>query len=115
MGTDMSDKETLEKAIAKAVDGGWDFWGQINADGFEWHVDGGQFDQLSVMTLLGGGLFYHHPTSVIYDHDFVAAIWPEEMYINLAGEYNADNPEWKWHLQRMVVAEEALKYLADYL
>jgi hypothetical protein len=115
----VSDQEILSKAVKKAIAGGWDansFCGyasssrqrrvdEVVIELMEYNYTSEEYEGISMSAVRG----------LIFSHDFCAAIWPEKMYINLAGEYNADNPEWKWQLQRMVVADDPLKYLGNYV
>lgn len=64
---------------------------------------------------------------LIFNHDFAKAIWRESMntdktFVKLdtpqknGREYLLNvKPNWKYHLQQMVIAEDPLKYLGDNL
>lgn len=82
----MTNKEILQKAIEKAVDNGWD-------EGK--HLDGAFH---LIYTSAEG--------SVIFNHSFAKAFWKPE---------KNELPMWDYHLQQMVIEEEPLKYLEQFL
>lgn len=101
-----SNQQILEKAIQKAIDGGWklhEHWIWTDNPLYDLGVD--EFN-------------YEH---VIYSHDFAKALWPGNIEIQHG---NWDEPStmttevvqaWKSHLQRMVIADDPIKYLGDNL
>lgn len=90
----MSNKEILEKAISKAIEGGFaaDFLGD-----------------LTVKQIADGLVEQQRARDLIFQHDFAKALWPLE--------YNkvTDTDPWDWHLQQMVIAEDPIKYLGENL
>lgn len=99
----MSDKEILEKAIRKAIDGGLTgYWKDrynhcAELDELEYLIDGNNIET------------GHTITSLIYDHDFAKALW---------GEKNKNWPLYKikdfeFHLQQMVISDDPIKYLGE--
>ena len=97
----MTNKEILEKAIQKAIDGGWD-------SKTDWDVD-------------------NCPYGLIFNHNFAKALWGdgfvlEEYWVDRMAEYGRGNvlsswqmgPErWVYNLQRMIIAEDPIKYLGE--
>jgi len=86
----MTDDQILQKAIRRAIQGGW------KPD----YMDG-----------------KNHPFCVIFNHDFAKAFWGERMvrdgYTSLSfGQYT---PIWRLRLQEMVLEEEPLWYLEIFL
>ena len=116
----MSNKEILEKAIQKAIDGGYDM------DGLIAPMHPGIYE------------FSAPINTVIFNHDFAKALWGDELYIdnslavlptktnralsiihtkNGAGvdgdvDYKSA-PAWQYHLQNMVIADDPIKYLGE--
>ncbi len=124
----MTDKEIIEKAIQKAIDGGWkgeplaNGWGLtdyrkpvVDSDGAIWQYDGdGDWNEVNAQ-------------SFIFNHDFAKALFgeelhhetfivPKELNKRFAGTKDLDvKPAWQYHLQQMVIAEDPIKYLGDNL
>jgi hypothetical protein len=115
----MNNQETLEKAIQKAIDGGW----QV--------PDWAQGPQHLASTLLVQSSAY----TIIFNHDFARALWgdfveekrwiPERevtrpldniTYVR-SGHYQTvgSKRNWKHHLQQMVIADDPIKYLGEHL
>lgn len=87
----MSDQEILDSAIEKAESNGWD---SIYHDEY-------------------------HPLETIFDKNFAKALWGEQTD-TLIVQNNSLNVQqvidmngWRYHLQRMVVAEDPIKYLGE--
>ncbi len=103
----MSDKEILEKAIQKAIDGGW------------------KQPEVPVVFIVGDSDGNNDITReaywLIYSHDFAKALWGEERDLQMADDYfcqeahtvHTDLPSYKWHLQNMVVSDDPIKYLGE--
>lgn len=82
----MSDAKTIEKAIQKAVDGGWQApWGTG-----KWYPQ------------------EHSVNDIIFSHDFATALWGEQKAFSL-------ERGWQSHLQQMVVADDPIEYLRENL
>lgn len=103
----MTNQEILTKAIEKALNMGWSprpFWTlhmvhDDNTCAFEWENSEGIEDET------------WHILEVIYDHDFAKALWGEAH--SLLGEpWKAD---WQEHLQQMVIADDPIKYLEQFV
>lgn len=112
----MTDTEILEKAIQKAIDGGWKYP-----------------DHSLVVFLLDDGVtlttdytkLMRAVETIIYDRQFAKAVWgdgsevkvPELPEIGGTFIHILDsNPReaskaYLWHLQQMVIADDPIKYL----
>lgn len=115
----MTNQEILEKAIQKAIDGGWR---PVDKE-FEWRV----IDPLNTAPYLSV-LFAVVDTSsfdgdnvaskkftineVIFNHDFARSLWSDrpEFEVNLV-----DIPAWQYHLQMMVVEPNPIAYLGEHM
>ena len=112
----MTHEQILERAIQKAVDGGWS---DVLLDSWEWNPwtkklveeTYEQFDSRPVYAF-------------IFNHDFAKALWGEADKFTdkeLQELYHATHidevmwPTWKYHLQQMVIADEPIKYLGEHL
>lgn len=112
----MTNQEILEKAIQKAIDGGW-------------IVDSDKTLQLAFAdaqdAMVGNhehSPYYYH---IIFSHDFAKALWGEEPHYIHGGyfsekDWHPDNvpmpvsySHWQYHLQNMVIAEDPIKYLGE--
>jgi hypothetical protein len=91
----MSDHKILEKAIRKAIDGGW--------------TKGKEYLDFMDDGLFGRGKNDH--TEVIFNHSFAKALWGE----STQQAYGPDFDGWEYHLQQMVIAPDPIKYLGDHL
>lgn len=90
----MTEQQILEKAIQKAIDGGW-------ADGETWLN----------FTIWKAAL--PNVPSFIFNHDFAKALWGEgEIEEN---EHISIQDPWKIHLQQMVIADDPIAYLGENL
>lgn len=103
----MSNKEILEKAIQKAIEGGW-------------KVD---YDKDFILAEMQEGQFGHDIYN-IFNHDFAKTLWGEEEDFRLqpslysggnGGYYGVefDGKAWEFHLMEMVISEDPIKYLGD--
>jgi hypothetical protein len=95
----VSDQKILEKAIQKAVEGGWGPWNapieitpdcNFVIDGERWNLE-----------------------AVIYNHDFAKALWGETKYPHNEPINGVSNYGWQYHLINMVLADDSIKYLGE--
>jgi len=127
----MTDKEILEQAIQKAIDGGFTqskyFYIGIPPKVSVWMGGEGKLSvsqafssvPSSLRVVFNSGISIHeYPIeALIFDHDFAKCLW---------GDYNTDyllyyqftaiEPHllaWQYHLQQMVIAEDPIKYLGE--
>lgn len=126
----LTNKEILEKAITKAIDGGLTgYW----ADRYK------RCQELDEMEYLTAGNLYeegHSPEELIFNHGFAKALWGEEKYMAYFAGYNEwsdatdieyvedqdydeepheKKPIWQYHLQQMVISENPIQYLGEHL
>lgn len=94
----MSNQEILEKAIQKAIDGGW----RANGSEPDWNVKR-VFEWLDLYD-------DHMIADVIFNKEFARALWGEEPYSPVKGLYR-----WQWKLQQMVIADDPIAYLGEHL
>lgn len=131
-----SDKQILEKAIQKAIDGGWNlktwpserYWPNYLSDE---HLVRHAAETLNDMRL----------EHLIFNHDFAKALWGENrkppesedidenntklgLYAARGGGYEGygdyvelefTGDAWQYHLQNMVIADNPIKYLGENL
>ena len=133
----MNNKEILEKAIQKAIDGGW--LGVKQSENLEriyyypdssqilkwrWEEDGrcfsdGAYDDYESINV----------EVIIFNHDFAKALWGQRQFDAYGVDHDLlrsndavtgsggpdedwyEHPIWMWHLQQMVVADDPIKYL----
>lgn len=111
----MTNQQILEKAIQKAIDGGWTPLKGVNTNLLEFEISENKTRII---------WRYNHVTSLekwsvygtIFNHDFAKALWPGNMPtgVNLPN-WAEPTPAWESHLQNMVIAEDPIKYLGDHL
>ena len=101
----MSSQDILEKAIQKAIDGGWGFGNYFKNNGkFEWDGD----------RLVCDADFSEHYKFAIFNQDFCKALWGERLLRPLSKYHSLVNAEgWEYHLQNMVISPDPLKYLGE--
>lgn len=120
----MTNQQIIEKAIRLAIDGGWDAYGWPN-----WKVwgedtvmfyDKAQEEDDTKWVRRGNEL---ELSTIIFNHEFAKALWGEQKPLE-NGEYPPTvimykgkpvwHP-WSYHLQRMVIADDPIKYLGENL
>lgn len=105
----MIDQEILEKAIQKAIDGGWNATIVTREDG---HVNLSFGD--NHQAFFWDGNLNHF--DIIFSREFAKALWGENQiwwgHAN-APEARHEIPAWQYHLQMMVIADDPIKYLGD--
>lgn len=110
----MSSQDILEKAIQKAIDGGWGFGNYFKNNGkFEWDGD----------RLVCDADFSEHYKFAIFNQDFCKALWPgdentyaAECYKSpVEGDAGFDEyyTTWEYHLREMVISPDPIKYIGD--
>lgn len=108
----MTNQEILEKAITKAIEGGWNrrirnfYVGALDAD------ENGDHEQYDY-------------ESIIFNHDFCKAIFGTNEVCFSCGLENKHDPycaeqtfydeAWKYRLREMVLEENPVEYLGDYV
>lgn len=126
----MDNKAILEKAIQKAIDGGWDFFGHAKYDERQWYplnsregvgteYIGGNNWRIELVIPPRGSLrtrsYAYDLKEIIFNHDFAKALWGEEKVdIDYQDDsYCPQEPAWIWNLMQMVIAEDPIKYLGE--
>lgn len=119
----MDNKEILEKAIQKAIDGGW-----VPVGGAAWcDAEGCTFHDKPTLWSAGEPEEYPRTYEIIFNHDFAKALWGEELKRIVIGAELADGeeewgvpwnideevPNWQYHLSQMVIAPDPIKYLQE--
>lgn len=103
----MNDKEILEKAIKKAIEGGWKpnmkfvFQTAPRHDAYE-----------------PNSFTLELPQSLIFNPQFAKALWgdwPQLMkdVVPKGVKSVTDKPAWQYHLQNMVIAPDPIEYLGE--
>jgi hypothetical protein len=102
----MSNQEILEKAISKAIAGGWKGDSKLLYD--IWGLDNLTADVSKLYWL-------------IFSHDFAKALWGDKFnhYMVRDGRDKKagviEYATYKYHLQQMVIADDPIKYLGENL
>lgn len=103
----MSNQEILEKAIQKAIAGGWRPEGKYSQT-VAFNVKTNQFE--TVEPKLG-------INDIIFSREFAKVLWGEEQLIQevnneeLTGRTAVLDKSWQYHLQQMVIADDPIEYL----
>lgn len=127
----MTNQEILERAIQKAIDGGWDMFKHAGQGKVPWYiVKGGQMPTPKVveswvpkdsLLICGIGMDHYYVWEhVIFNHDFAKALWGDGSMFDMTHKVQPDNsykmnvkPAWQVHLQSMVIADDPIKYLGE--
>lgn len=125
----MTNQQILEKAMQKAIDGGWlpyfsSFDKEMAKDTLRFTTQEGASDVRFLVETKGryyglGGYSLTIP-EIIFNHDFAKALWgigcsdcgnPDAM----TNPMGCGQPEWCVQLQQMVIADDPIKYLGENL
>lgn len=121
----MTNRQTLTKAIQKAIDGGWDPALITNGWGMDdWRKP--EVDENGDISQYDGDDSWKTlpKEALIFNHDFAKALWGEEWksaellpHIPPKDTYRVGTitPCWQFHLQAMVIADDPIKYLGEHL
>jgi hypothetical protein len=104
---DYDTKRVLKQTIQKAIDNGWNLFEEENWDvhPHDWAMD---------RWLLCVPDFKHQATlhlsvyEILYSHDFAKALWGDEQHL----VEEVYQPDWEYHLQQMVIADDTIAYLS---
>lgn len=119
----MTNKEILEKAIQKAIDGGYAL--PLNDERLDKYeiADDGLYDDSD----------FEHPRelalsmeAIIFNHDFAKALWGDkpitspfmidaQTALDCTHPTYKTQPNWQYHLQQMAIADDPIKYLGEHL
>lgn len=105
----MSNQDILERAIRKAIDGGFDLVKCGKEMNFEHFLTGNEENNYFRPAVAMRGYSF----GIIFNHDFAKALWGER-YEGMDGVPDFRSG-WPYHLQQMVVADDPIKYLGDHL
>lgn len=104
----MTNQQILEKAIAKAIDGGY-------------YVQSGQ----RIVSLQDEWITYssdhqkeysEQAANLIFNHDFAKALWGDDGFTTTGlkcSTHEGVTRLWQYHLQQMVIADDPIQYLAE--
>jgi len=124
---DVSNKQILEKAIQKAIDGGWSPIKSIPVKKLYSITDFLKDSMVLNVAYVNGSKElrdrWHVQTIwLIFNHDFAKALWGEKYIWTIQVSRGRDTKviksmdmleDWQYHLQQMVIAEDPIKYLGD--
>jgi len=124
----MNNQKILEKAIQKAIDGGWNIVDYTSSKD-KWKIFNRDY------RIEEDGIYSKGPYAcmecfkpdmsipeIIFNHDFAKALWGDiktwRSWQGTAFEHMADFvqielTDWQFHLQQMVIADEPIKYLGE--
>lgn len=100
----MSRQQILEKAIRKAIEGGYP--GDIS----DYKTDG-----FTIYRWAGKSFMEFDASSFIFSHPFAEALWGDEPYMDKVDgndEYLGYRA-WEHHLREMVIADDPIQYLGN--
>lgn len=94
----MKKEEILEKAIEKAIKNKWKPLGVLKGIGIA-HCK-----------------MHKYYNQIIFSHDFAKAFWGKEL-LDLGYKDFKENSKYKWgfHLQQMVLEEDPIRYLEQFI
>ena len=113
----MNNQEILQKAMSKARENGYDKQMErrlVKENGIDITVEmaaiePGEWGLVSVEK-------YSVPTRLmVLSHDFARAFWGIVPYLHSRCTCHPSMPMWKYHLQQMVLQEDPVKYLEQFL
>lgn len=104
----MTNKQIVEKVIQKAIDGGW-------SDGNAALAEVGSIPNWAIPTPVC--------IAIIFSHDFAKALWGENQQpftLDKPESFEDDvhifyRPKWQVMIMQMVIADDPIKYLEEYL
>lgn len=105
----MSNQEILEKAIKKAIDGGWEMVYPFNLG---MHHGIGK----AAHRVFFGDCA--EATMLIFNQEFAKALWGEGIIATYEGSMVYIDPRvhaWESHLRAMVISEDPIAYLGEHL
>lgn len=122
----MTNQQIIEKAIQKAIDGGW------RPDERKQTFISTQLVGTQLIEITDAYRQLWLVNDILFNHDFAKALWGEKLldYANIHNvrysrpikpddpiwvEENRTTPAWRSHLQLMVVAEDPIKYLEKHI
>ena len=107
MSAELSNQQILEKAIQKAIDGGWE------AAGLNTPYARKNYSIQDIVDHFTDEATEYSPADIIFNHQFAKAFFGEEPYYRFDGDTLDTPKQWQYHLQQMVIAEDPIKYLGE--
>lgn len=117
-----SNQQILTKAIQKAMQRSWDMY---DHDKWSWEVIDKPLQTEAyhyyVRVWHGDLERFIDAAHILFDASFAKALWGEEQEYGMRHnhkntfELGALKPGWQYHLQQMVIADDPIKYLGEYL
>lgn len=102
----MTNQQIIEKAIHKAIDGGWS---EPNGNTLRVMENGHLYIEMTDGIRAVG--YQTNLERLIFNHDFAKALWGEQP-APLSHSFDGD-PLWMTNLCGMVIADDPIKYLGD--
>lgn len=106
----MTDQEIISAAVAKALNHGW--------QGMDNPVE----DWYTAVALAPNTWNLPIIHCLIFNHTFALALWGEQPIVEHHGNWDEPStmtethtPAWIYHLQKMVVSTDPIKYLEQYM
>jgi hypothetical protein len=130
----MDNQQILERAIQKAIDGGWDALPLGGADYWNEAPDGRRKEIVHNILYMGINVDSSSVNVYLFNHKFAKALWGEEQAFNgvpvegvlkmvnaIDTDYDASRtvlglksePRWKYFLREMVIADDPIAYLGE--
>lgn len=120
MRSTSTNQDILTKAIERAQANGWLPGFIVKRDRLGWTMTGKGAVEVTGTGVTAPVTYMLSEFDIIYDHDFAKALWGETVlltgYLFLNGELDYETlnqPHWMSHLQRMVIADDPIKYLGE--
>lgn len=116
----MTDEQTLQKAIERAVEGGWNPAGDKRAKTAKTRIKHAyelltRYSWIDDDWVEDDEIDIELSPLVIYRRDFARALFGSEFITIDMGPITVDKPAWQHHLQQMVICDDPVEYLRDYL
>jgi hypothetical protein len=121
-GVAMTNEQILQKAVEKAKASGWNMFDLHDID--EWWV----VDEVLCIRYESESFLGHYSVNdVVFSHSFAKAFWGEQLRRidcydlpnfeteDPQGAHWYSLPAWQYHVQRLVLADEPLRYLEQFL
>ena len=109
----MTEKEILQQAIEKAEKNGY----KLTQASFDFLMTLLRSDKPQMQEVLSYFIQTNQHYQIIFDKDFAKAFWGEEKFntINWNPWPYLTIEKWRYHLSQLVMLEEPLKYLENFL
>lgn len=111
----MNKSQVIEKAIQKAIDGGWNRPYTVSIRAVPATEDEPKITYKKTMD------DWETYAPIIFNHEFCKALWGDMSYAELKGAaFSSANivrepKAWEHHLQQMVICSDPIEYLGEHL